>query len=336
MLIGKKRRSDRASFRRAEGLQPRQRSERLRRSATRRARSLVFESLEDRQLLAGDLGVEFEFTDLAGQPLAALQVGDQFLVKAYVRDARSGPTGVFQAYLDVNFDPSLVTLPADTSLGHGEYGAFTSGTVLTTGLIDEVGGLDFDQVAPSPKGRDCLLFESSQPWTAAAPGTLTFTATAADSPLHWVEFFVDHLIVPADEINFQSSIDILSGGIRVTPTAGLTTTEGGGTAAFDVVLTKQPTADVTIGLSSSDPTEGTVSPASLTFTSTNWNSAQPVTITGVNDDVIDGPIGYTILTAAAVSTDTTYNGKNADDVSVTNTDDDATTVSVLRHGCQRQ
>ena len=86
--------------------------------------------------------------------------------------------------------------------------------------------------APSPKGRDCLLFETNQPWTAAAPGTLTFTATAADSPLHWVEFFVDHLIVPADEINFQSSIDILSGGIRVTPTSGLTTTESGGTASL--------------------------------------------------------------------------------------------------------
>ena len=47
---------------------------------------------------------------------------------------------------------------------------------------------------------------------------------------------------------------------------GLTTTEAGGTATFTVVLTTQPTADVTIGLSSSDPTEGTVAPASLTFT----------------------------------------------------------------------
>ena len=47
-------------------------------------------------------------------------------------------------------------------------------------------------------------------------------------------------------------------GITVTPTSGLTTTEAGGTATFTVVLRRQPTADVTIGLSSSDTTEGTV------------------------------------------------------------------------------
>ena len=41
-------------------------------------------------------------------------------------------------------------------------------------------------------------------------------------------------------------------GITVTPTSGLTTTEAGGTATFTVVLNSQPTADVTIGLSSSD------------------------------------------------------------------------------------
>ena len=49
-------------------------------------------------------------------------------------------------------------------------------------------------------------------------------------------------------------------GITVSPTSGLVTTEAGGTATFTVVLTSQPTADVTIGLTSSDTTEGTVSP----------------------------------------------------------------------------
>ena len=81
-------------------------------------------------------------------------------------------------------------------------------------------------------------------------------------------------------------------------------------------------------MSSSDTTEGTVTPASLTFTPADWNSAQQVTVTGVNDDVIDGPVGILIVTAPAVSSDTTYSGKNADDVSVTNTDNDATTVSI--------
>ncbi len=49
-------------------------------------------------------------------------------------------------------------------------------------------------------------------------------------------------------------------GITVSPTSGLVTTESGGTATFTVVLTTQPSADVTLALSSSDTTEGTVSP----------------------------------------------------------------------------
>jgi Ca2+-binding RTX toxin-like protein len=112
-------------------------------------------------------------------------------------------------------------------------------------------------------------------------------------------------------------------GITVTPTSGLLTTEAGGKATFTVKLNSQPTATVTIGLSSSDTTEGTVSPASLTFTQSNWSTPQTVTVTGVDDQIVDGNIAYTIVTAAAVSTDANYNGRNAADVSVVNIDNDA-------------
>ena len=60
-------------------------------------------------------------------------------------------------------------------------------------------------------------------------------------------------------------------GITVSRDQRPTRREAGGTATFTVVLTSQPTADVTIGISSSDPTEGTVSTGSLTFTAANWN-----------------------------------------------------------------
>src|SRR5258706_413060 len=108
-------------------------------------------------------------------------------------------------------------------------------------------------------------------------------------------------------------------GITVIPTSGLTTTELGGTATFTVVLTSQPTANVTIGLSSSDLTEGTVAPASVTFTPGNWNTTQTVTLTGADDFLVDGTVAYTIVTAAAASPDGIYNGMNAADVAVTNT-----------------
>src|SRR4029077_18470544 len=117
-------------------------------------------------------------------------------------------------------------------------------------------------------------------------------------------------------------------GFTVTPTSGLTTTEAGGTATFTVKLTSQPTANVTIGLSSSNTAEGTVSPASLTFTAANWSTAQTVTLTGVDDFVDDGDIAYTIVTAAGVSSDSNYSGLNPADVSATHSDDDTAGFTV--------
>ena len=82
----------------------------------------------------------------------------------------------------------------------------------------------------------------------------------------------------------------------MTPITGLMTTEAGGTATFTVVLTSAPTGDVTINLSSSDTDRGHGRPASLTFTAANWNVAQTVTVTGVDDALVDGDVAYTIAT----------------------------------------
>ncbi|MFM8289704.1 MAG: beta strand repeat-containing protein, partial [Planctomycetaceae bacterium] len=100
------------------------------------------------------------------------------------------------------------------------------------------------------------------------------------------------------------------------------TTEAGGTAAFQVVLQRQPTANVTIPLSSSDTTEGTLAATSLVFTPTNWNIPQVVTITGVDDTDDDGDILYEIVTGLATSADPLYSGRNAADVPLLNVDDD--------------
>ena len=110
--------------------------------------------------------------------------------------------------------------------------------------------------------------------------------------------------------------------IQVTPTSGLLTTEAGGTATFNVVLPSAPSANVTIPVSSSNTSEGTVNTSSLTFTPANWNIAQAVTITGVDDALADGYQGYTIVLGAASSTDGTYSGVNLSDVQVANSDDD--------------
>ncbi|GAB4278282.1 MAG: hypothetical protein Fur0025_04730 [Oscillatoriaceae cyanobacterium] len=114
-------------------------------------------------------------------------------------------------------------------------------------------------------------------------------------------------------------------GITIIPTSGLTTTEAGGKATFTVALNTQPTANVTINLSSSNTAEGTIDKPTVTFTPANWNAAQTVTVTGVDDLIADGDIAYNIITAPASSTDGNYNGVNAADVAVINTDNDSST-----------
>jgi hypothetical protein len=72
-----------------------------------------------------------------------------------------------------------------------------------------------------------------------------------------------------------------------------------------------------------------VAPSSVTFTAANWDVAQTVTVTGVNDTIDDGNINFSIVTAAAVSTDTLYSGLNAPDVSVTNNDTSPNAAVIL-------
>ena len=112
-------------------------------------------------------------------------------------------------------------------------------------------------------------------------------------------------------------------GIAVAPTSGLVTSEGGGTDTFSIVLTSEPTGDVTIALESSDTTEGTIDRSSVVFTTSDWDTPQVVMVSGVDDLPDDGDIAYSIVTAAAVSADANYDALDPTDVSVTNLDVDA-------------
>ena len=64
-------------------------------------------------------------------------------------------------------------------------------------------------------------------------------------------------------------------GLTLTPPTGLTTTTAGGTATFTVKLNSQPHGTVTLQLKSSNVLEGTVTPATLTFTPAIGTSHKP-------------------------------------------------------------
>ena len=120
---------------------------------------------------------------------------------------------------------------------------------------------------------------------------------------------------------FPATGTVVGSAVVVTDAADLGTTEAGGVDTFQVALATQPLAQVVVGLTSSDTGEGMVSPAALTFTDSNWSTAQTVTATGVDDSDLDGDEEYSI-TFAVTSTDTHYNGLSVNPVTVTNTNDD--------------
>ena len=134
-------------------------------------------------------------------------------------------------------------------------------------------------------------------------------------------------------------VDVKSGpvpvpGITVSKPS-VTTTEAGGTDTFTLVLNTDPGTNVTvtIGLSSSNITEGMIDSNTLTFTGGaggNWSTPQTVTVTGVNDFVDDGDIPYTIVTAPASAADTSslYHNMPVADVAAINLDNDTAGITV--------
>ncbi len=241
----------------------------------------------------------------------------------------------------------------------GAWAQTVAGVTVTpaSGLVTtEAGGTaTFTVVLDSQPGADVIISLSSSDTTegTVSPASLTFTPANSSTPQVVTVTGVDdgvmdgdvlYTVITAPAVSADPDYDGMnpedvtvtnidndgagSAGITVDPISGLLTMESGGTATFTVVLDTQPTGDVVIGLTSSDITEGTVSPPSVTFTSADWSAAQTVTVAGVDDAVEDGNVTYTIATAPAMSTDVNYNGWDAADVSLTNIDNDAAGITV--------
>ena len=131
--------------------------------------------------------------------------------------------------------------------------------------------------------------EGDGAWSVAGSGT-TGTTTTTDTP-----------------------------GVSVSPTA-LTVTEGDTTGdSYTVVLDSQPTADVTVTVGGHAGTEVTPTPTSLIFTTSNWSTAQTVTVTAADTVTMNDTV---TLTHSAESTDSNYSSITIADVMVTVNDDD--------------
>ena len=81
--------------------------------------------------------------------------------------------------------------------------------------------------------------------------------------------------------------------------SSITLPEASGQTTYTVKLQSEPTAEVTVAVSSADDTVATVSPSSLRFTASNWSRAQTVTATAVDDDVDSADRSTTITNSAS-------------------------------------
>ncbi|MCA9200685.1 MAG: peptidylprolyl isomerase, partial [Planctomycetales bacterium] len=146
--------------------------------------------------------------DASGSPTSELNVGEEFILRVLVDDDRAGPTasqtGVFSAYVDVNYNSSLAT-PVGSIQHASSYNTATSGT-LSPGLIDEVGGIGgIDPLGPDNREVFRVRMRASQ------EGTLVFETNMADQvPNHDVLLYGQSAAVDPLRITFgKATVNVI-------------------------------------------------------------------------------------------------------------------------------
>ncbi len=216
----------------------------------------------------------------------------------------------------------------------------------TTATVDENGGTDTFTVALNWQPSSDVVLNVSSSATGEAtvsPSQLTFTNGNWDAPQTVTitgvndDFLATNSVTISVAVNDALSDDVFDGQpdqtVAVTCTnddgAGFTLSkttatvgENGGTDTFTVVLNAKPTSNVVLTLVSSNTFEATVSPATLTFTSGNWNLPQSVTLSGVDDYATSNDSATVALSIDVEASDDDFDGLLSQSVSITCVDNE--------------
>jgi predicted extracellular nuclease len=149
----------------------------------------------------------------------------------------------------------------------------------------------------------------------------SFSIPDGSSLVITIRVFMD---AASEEIAFDN-LRVESGVSSITIGTPSDATEGGADGSYTIVLNTQPTADVTITLTTDDEVD--VSPTSLTFSTANWDTLQTVTVTAVDDSDVEGTHTGTISHLVS-SGDANYDGIVIDDVIVNIVDNDFTLTPI--------
>lgn len=113
------------------------------------------------------------------------------------------------------------------------------------------------------------------------------------------------------------------GKVILNPVSGVFSMLEGKTRTYTAVLNAAPAVDVTIDLSA-DP-QLSLSTSALVFTSTNWNVAQTVTVTAIDNDIADGNRVVNIVQTVDTA-DLIFQGTTVPNIVATVIDDENTLV----------
>tara|TARA_Y100000389_G_scaffold174385_1_gene184290 strand:+ start:385 stop:2874 length:2490 start_codon:yes stop_codon:yes gene_type:complete len=170
------------------------------------------------------------------------------------------------------------------SMSVGEAGTNTYTLVLDNAPTANVVITPASNNTSSATVSSALTFTTSN-WST--PQTVTVTGVNDGNNIN-ESVTVSHSVSSGDSDYNGISVSSVAVTMADDDTAGITqsatsgTINEDGTGTYTVVLDSEPTSDVTVTISSNDTGAATAT-SPLTFTSSNWSSAQTVTITGVSD-----------------------------------------------------
>jgi hypothetical protein len=133
---------------------------------------------------------------------------------------------------------------------------------------------------------------------------------------------VDQTVAVTTQDNDTAGFTVTGGPLTVDE-SGMTT------QSFTVVLDAAPENTVMFDVSTNDSTESMPDYTTLTFSSSDWNMSQTVTVTGQDDSIDDGDIAHLVTVSVNdVSSDDPFDSLADQTVAVTTTDDDTAGFTV--------
>ena len=247
--------------------------------------------------------IRLELTDLSGNAISSVGVGDEFLLNFIGVDARSfTQPGVFAAYADVLFDSNLVQPVPGSSVTYDEDFTVVPKGSFSTGLIDELGAV----INRSAATNEAVSPIATVRMQALAAGSVNiFSEPADESNSETLLFGIDERI-EAESIAY-GSVSLSIGQNFTVGNDTFTVAEDSGSTAIDVlandstatagdslsvVSVTQPASGGTVSLSGGEvsftPDADFFGDVAFTYQAQSTSGAQQtgsvtVTVTPVND-----------------------------------------------------